>query len=213
MLQNRKWRNWIYLSQTVNIFEIGWTIIDKTLPQQDTHIETFMRFTTDCWKYPVTLVPGEKRKDLSAMSWKILKQLAQAVCDKMPPPPKKLFVMVAANSNNSVIQNAYASVSINKKPTNWWDQAKLHANQLGNLQTFCVISGRIITLLNGSVLCSIHSQPEVAFDVISGVTVEQVGMDVHLKFGDYRSNRSRVKSDGSLCDGRTTTIDEAVMYS
>ena len=33
--------------------------------------------------------------------------------------------------------------------------------------------------------------PEVASDVMSGMDVEQVGMNGHVKFGDFRSNRSR----------------------
>ena len=34
-------------------------------------------------------------------------------------------------------------------------------------------------------------RPEVDSDVISGVDVKQVGLNVHAKFGDFRSNRSR----------------------
>ena len=34
-------------------------------------------------------------------------------------------------------------------------------------------------------------RPQVADDVMTGVAVEQVGMNVHGKFGDYRSNRSQ----------------------
>ena len=33
-------------------------------------------------------------------------------------------------------------------------------------------------------------RPEAVIDIISGVNVEQVGMDVCGKFGDSRSNRS-----------------------
>ena len=36
-----------------------------------------------------------------------------------------------------------------------------------------------------------NCQPESASDVISGADVEQVGMNVLIKFGDFRSNRSR----------------------
>ena len=39
-------------------------------------------------------------------------------------------------------------------------------------------------------LCD-NFRPEVGSDVTSGVDVEQGGMNVHLKFGDFRSNRSR----------------------
>ena len=39
-------------------------------------------------------------------------------------------------------------------------------------------------------LCD-NFRPEVASDVISGMNVEQVGMNVHVKFGDFRSNRFR----------------------
>ena len=46
-----------------------------------------------------------------------------------------------------------------------------------------------------------RSRPEAASDVMSGVAVEYVGMDVSINVGDYRSTRSR----RSLCDGRTTT--------
>ena len=35
------------------------------------------------------------------------------------------------------------------------------------------------------------SQLEVASDVISGVPAGEVGLDVHVKFGDSRSNCSR----------------------
>ena len=35
------------------------------------------------------------------------------------------------------------------------------------------------------------SRPEAGKDVISGAHVEQVGMDVRVKSGDSRSNRSR----------------------
>ena len=34
-------------------------------------------------------------------------------------------------------------------------------------------------------------RPEVVGDVMSGVAVEYVGMDVHVKLGDSRPNRSR----------------------
>ena len=39
-------------------------------------------------------------------------------------------------------------------------------------------------------LCD-NFRPEAASDVISGVDVEQVGMNVHIKFGESRSNRFR----------------------
>ena len=38
-------------------------------------------------------------------------------------------------------------------------------------------------------LCG-NFRPEIASDVISGVGVQQVGMNVHVKFSDSRSNRS-----------------------
>ena len=34
-------------------------------------------------------------------------------------------------------------------------------------------------------------QPEVDSDVIYGADVKQVGMDVHVKLGDFRSDRSQ----------------------
>ena len=39
-------------------------------------------------------------------------------------------------------------------------------------------------------LCD-NFRPEVASDVVSGVDEEQFGMNVHVKFVDFRSNRSR----------------------
>ena len=39
-------------------------------------------------------------------------------------------------------------------------------------------------------LCD-NFRPKVASDVISGLGVEQGGMNVHVKFGDFSSNRSR----------------------
>ena len=39
-------------------------------------------------------------------------------------------------------------------------------------------------------LCD-NVRPEVGSDVTSGVDVEQGAMNVHLNFGDFRSNRSR----------------------
>ena len=50
-----------------------------------------------------------------------------------------------------------------KKPTNWLGQAKR---------------------------CTTQIRLEVACDVISGVAVDYVGMDVRGKFGDPRSNHS-----------------------
>ena len=43
----------------------------------------------------------------------------------------------------------------------------------------------------GSDSCTICCRPEVDNDVISGMTVDNVGMDVHVKFGDSRSNGFR----------------------
>ena len=38
---------------------------------------------------------------------------------------------------------------------------------------------------------AICCRPEIDNDVISGVAVDNVGVDVHIKFGDSRSNRFR----------------------
>ena len=39
---------------------------------------------------------------------------------------------------------------------------------------------------------SIYSWPEVAGDVTSGEDVKDIGIDVQVKFGDSRSNHSRI---------------------
>ena len=44
--------------------------------------------------------------------------------------------------------------------------------------------------LTKQLLCD-NFRPEVASGVISGVDVEHVGMNIHVKFGDFRSNCSR----------------------
>ena len=38
---------------------------------------------------------------------------------------------------------------------------------------------------------AIYHRPEIDIDVISGQAVDNVGVDVHIKFGDSRSNRFR----------------------
>jgi hypothetical protein len=38
---------------------------------------------------------------------------------------------------------------------------------------------------------AIYRRPEIDNDVMSGVAVDNVGVDVHIKFGDSRSNRFR----------------------
>ena len=54
------------------------------------------------------------------------------------------------------------------------------------------MNGRLAnaTAITKQLLCKNFRQ-EVASDVISGVDVEQVGMNTRVKFGDSRSNRSR----------------------
>ena len=50
-------------------------------------------------------------------------------------------------------------------------------------------------------------RPEVVSDVISAVAVEQVGLDIRVKFGDSRSNRLRDNRAVKLVmDERRTTI-------
>ena len=44
--------------------------------------------------------------------------------------------------------------------------------------------------ITNQILCD-NFRSEEASDVISGANVEQVGLNVHVKFGDSRSNRSR----------------------
>ena len=46
-------------------------------------------------------------------------------------------------------------------------------------------------------------RPEAAVDVITGVAAHEVGMDVHVKFGDYVSIVLELY-ELSLCGGRTT---------
>ena len=54
------------------------------------------------------------------------------------------------------------------------------------------MNGRLAnaTAITKQLLCD-NVRLEVASDVISGVDVERGGMNVQVKFGDFRSNRSR----------------------
>ena len=63
-----------------------------------------------------------------------------------------------------------------KKLTNWWDKAKCHTNQFGNLYRHSVCY--LLVILRRTVVTHFYavfsSQPEAANDVISGVVVGEV---------------------------------------
>ena len=53
---------------------------------------------------------------------------------------------------------------------------------------------------------AICRRPEIDNDVISGVAVDNVGVDVHIKFGDSRSNRFRdIRGADFVSNERTKT--------
>ena len=57
-------------------------------------------------------------------------------------------------------------------------------------------------------IIALGSRPEAASDAISGVVVDPTGMDVRVKLGDSKSNRSRdIRLLHFLTDERTTTND------
>ena len=63
-------------------------------------------------------------------------------------------------------------------------------------------------LQSHSLVLSCCRRPEAACDVISSVAVEHVRMDVHVKMGDFWSNRSRdIRAVQSVMDEERTTAD------
>ena len=57
-------------------------------------------------------------------------------------------------------------------------------------------------------------QPEEASDVVSGMAVQYVSVDVCVKYGDSRSNRSRdIRLPHFVTDKRTTNDDTGVSRS
>ena len=52
-------------------------------------------------------------------------------------------------------------------------------------------------------------RPEVDHDVISGVAVDTVGMDVPVKFGDSRSNGFQYIQGANFVSNQTNELDEA----
>ena len=53
-LQKRKWSPWIAVFKTVNVFRIGWTMIEKALPEHDpklTHLYDLLPTGTSLWRH------------------------------------------------------------------------------------------------------------------------------------------------------------------
>ena len=72
----------------------------------------------------------------------------------------------------------------NKKPTNWLGWAKCSAIKIRPKAVAGSIFGRFSNLEK--------CRPEVDGGVTSGVSVDKVGMDVHVKFCDFRLNSGRI---------------------
>ena len=63
---------------------------------------------------------------------------------------------------------------------------------------------------DGGLLVVICGRPEIDNDVMSGLAVDNVGVDVHIKFGDSRSNRFRdIRGADFVSNERTNEQDEA----
>ena len=58
---------------------------------------------------------------------------------------------------------------------------------------------------------SLYFRPEVDNDVISSVTVDYVGLDVRVKFGDSRSNGSRNIRGADFASSELTNMIEAYL--
>ena len=59
-------------------------------------------------------------------------------------------------------------------------------------------------------VCAICCGPEVDNDVIPGEAVDTVGVAVHIKFGDFRSNGFRdIREDDFMSNEPTNKIAEA----
>ena len=77
-----------------------------------------------------------------------------------------------------------AALNIYKMPTNWVGQAKRRTTKTRPKAVGAVIIGRF----SNFDIC----RSEVAGDVISGVAIDQVGLDVRAAFGESGSNSGRI---------------------
>ena len=73
----------------------------------------------------------------------------------------------------------------NKKSTNWW--GRQNAAPLKFDKKLLEIAFSPVFFSNFD-----HCRPQVAEDIIFGVAVEKVGMDVHVKFGDSPLNSGQI---------------------